>query len=47
MLSLLEKQEEQFRMGKLDEAAKEIFNNFKAKVKKILPRQILRRAQAS
>ena len=46
MLSLLEKQEEQFRMGKLDEAAKEAFDNFKVKVKKILPKHFLRRAQA-
>ena len=45
MLSILEKQEEQLALGKLNDAAKEALEKFRARVKSILPRQFLRRVQ--
>ena len=45
MLSVLEQQEQQLRMGKLDEAAKEAFDKFKETVQRMVPKQFLRRAQ--
>ena len=45
MLTMLDKQEEQARMGKLDDEAKEKFEAFKKQVRRLIPKQILRRAQ--
>lgn len=45
MLSILEKQEEQLALGQLNDKAKEALSAFRAKVKSILPKKFLRRAQ--
>lgn len=45
MLSLLEKQEEQARLGKLTDEAKEKFRAFKRHVKRLIPKQLFRRSQ--
>lgn len=46
MLTILENQQEQLALGKLDDAAKAAFDTFKNKARQILPKKFLRRVQA-